>query len=167
MFQNHPETAGERAIKAELDNLKISYEQEKQILRLKGDTKSFRVADFYLPDYDCYIEFLGNWDTNEEHKKRYRHKKIIYEKNNIKCLYIYPKSLYKANFIIERYIEKLQEEHEKEISKKRKPNYENQVKVSNILIIIGLILIVIPEFSSTILGIILLITGIILKFYER
>jgi len=63
------ESTGERAIKAELEHMGIRYEQEKDISSLYGDTKSHRRADFYLPDYDVYIEFLGGWDAPDEEKR--------------------------------------------------------------------------------------------------
>lgn len=49
------ESPGETLVSMLLDNLGIAYEQQKRIV-LEG--KAYR-ADFYLPDFDVYIEFDG------------------------------------------------------------------------------------------------------------
>ncbi len=100
-MNTHDETPGERAVKSELKHLKLNFIQEKRIFNLKGDTKKFRDADFYLPEEDIYIEFLGNWNTNNEHKQRYKEKRRVYELNNIKCIWIYPDQLTHTNKIIQ------------------------------------------------------------------
>jgi hypothetical protein len=71
----------------------IIAEYNKKIDFLKGDNKSYRMADFYIPCYDLYVEFLGLWNVSEEQKTRYREKKNIYIKNNIACIYFYPENL--------------------------------------------------------------------------
>lgn len=71
----------------------IFAEYNKKIDFLKGDRKSFRVADFYIPRYDLYVEFFGLWNISDEQKARYREKKDIYDKNNIACIYLYPENL--------------------------------------------------------------------------
>ena len=54
----------------------MEFETQVKIVRnLKGDSKSYRVADFYLPRYDMYVEFLGQWDVNEDARNRYREKR--------------------------------------------------------------------------------------------
>lgn len=173
MYENHSETTGERSIKAELTKLGLKFIQEKAILGLKGDTKHYRVADFYLPDYDVYIEFFGNWNTNEEHKKRYRHKRIVYQKNNIDCIYIYPKSLYKSAFIIDSYIKKkingkktLTPKVKKVKATSREYVQKNELKIDKLIVGIliaffGLIFVVIPEPTTTLLGIIIAVIGIL------
>lgn len=100
-MQSHDETPGERAVKAELKHLKLKFKQEKKISNLEADTKEFRVADFYLPDYKIYIEFLGNWNTSEEDRQRYREKMQVYKLNNIKCIWIYPDQLTHSSNIIQ------------------------------------------------------------------
>lgn len=100
MFNSHEETTGERAIKAELRHLKLRYEQEKEIFGLKGDHATHRVADFYLPEYDVYIEFLGSWNTSPHDRHRYEEKRRVYKLNNIKCIYIKPDQLYFCGKVI-------------------------------------------------------------------
>ncbi len=99
------ESDGETAIAAILRKMNVSFEPEKVITGLKGDTHSYRKADFYLPDYDIFVEFFGGWDTPnpKERKKeraRYNKKKMIYNLNGIKCIYIYPNQLHYANKLI-------------------------------------------------------------------
>jgi len=105
------ESSGEKQIRRTLEqDLKIKFEQEKEIYGLIGDSAKFRRADFYLPDYDLYIEFLGGWDhpdfsEREKERKRYNEKKRIYSKNNIKCIYIYPSHLKSLEYILKNKIE--------------------------------------------------------------
>ncbi|MFH1399463.1 MAG: hypothetical protein ABIG95_05115 [Candidatus Woesearchaeota archaeon] len=106
-MSSHPETSGERAIKAELKYLKIRFEQEKTIYGLKYDSKSYRVADFYLPDFDAFVEFFGQWDSGEHHRQRYREKKKIFTKNGLKCLYLYPSHLKSSGFMIRTFLSSL------------------------------------------------------------
>ena len=71
----------------------IIAEYNKRIDFLKGDNKSYRIADFYIPCYDLYVEFLGLWNVSDDQKSRYREKKSIYTRNNIACIYFYPENL--------------------------------------------------------------------------
>lgn len=105
------ESDGERAVRVALDNLGLKYEQEKEINFLKGDYKGSRRADFFLPKYNIYIEYLGGWDkkNSEERKKeraRYNEKKDAYSLNDVKCIYIYPNQLNYVSNVIKKGIEK-------------------------------------------------------------
>jgi len=111
-MESHSESDGERAVKAALKHLDIEYEQEKRIHGLTGDTHPWRDADFYLPEYDIYIEFFGGWEARDPEKKaterrRYRHKRIVYEKNNIRCIYLYPNQLHYCSHVIEKTLAEL------------------------------------------------------------
>ena len=92
-FKIPEKSDGEAAVEAALKRMNIRYEPEYEIRKLKGDTVAFRRADFYLPDYDIFLEYFGGWEKDENEKRRYRHKRIVYEKNKIRCIYIYPKQL--------------------------------------------------------------------------
>jgi hypothetical protein len=85
------QSEGEEFMQDFFQEVGIRYESEKMITGLRGDTKQYRVADFYLPDYKTYVEFLGLWFTNNYDE--YRIKKDIYKLNNIPCVYIYPENL--------------------------------------------------------------------------
>ena len=71
-------TDGEDAVRSALRKLDIRYVREYYVDTLKGDTKKFRIVDFYLPKEEIFIEFLGNWNTGEEHKRRYKHKMLAF-----------------------------------------------------------------------------------------
>ena len=55
------ELDGKKEIKAILDKFGVRYEQEKRINFLKGDIR----ANFFLPAYDLYIEYLEGWDRKD------------------------------------------------------------------------------------------------------
>lgn len=58
----------------------------------------FLLADFYLPKFDVYIEFFGNYE-NPDRNQEYKEKKRIYKENNIPCIYIWPNNLGIFNWI--------------------------------------------------------------------
>lgn len=60
---------------------------------LKGDSKSFRVVDYYLPKLDVYVEYLGMWHQGENHKKDIREKINVYLKNRLPTVFIYPEEI--------------------------------------------------------------------------
>ncbi len=98
------ESDGERAVRTALEHLGIKFEQEKEISFLEDDSKGVRRADFFLPQYNTYMEYLGGWDTPNpqervEERKRYEEKKQAYESNGIRCIWIYPNQL---NFVSKR-----------------------------------------------------------------
>ena len=94
MYNNADEiTEGEEFIAHFLRSDWIKFHTQVKIENLKDDIKSFRMADFYLPNYKIYIEFFGRWNVSEEDKAKYRKKKKVYSKNNIPCIYIYPENL--------------------------------------------------------------------------
>ena len=84
---------GEEFIEEFFVDEQIKYEVQKEIRNLTGDNKDYRIADFYLPKYNIYVEFFGQWNVSVDHKGRYRDKKRVYEKNNIPCVYLYPENL--------------------------------------------------------------------------
>lgn len=105
------ESDGERAVRVTLDTLGIKYEQEKEINFLQGDYKRNRRVDFFLPKYNLYIEYLGGWDKKnyedrKKERKRYNSKKNVYNLNDIKCIYIYPKQLNYISSVIQKEIER-------------------------------------------------------------
>jgi len=71
---NNKLSEGEEFIREFLYERNITFEAQKELNDLKGDSKSHRVADFYLPKFDVYVEFLGQWNISDEHKNRYKEK---------------------------------------------------------------------------------------------
>ena len=105
------ETSGEEIIRYFLKKRRIKFEPEKVIEGLKGDSKSFRRADFYLYDYNVYIEYLGTWD-NPDYDKRISYqvdnsKKIkVYKENNINCIFILPRHLKSIEYVLTKELKK-------------------------------------------------------------
>ena len=125
-MDSHEETPGERAVKAELRHLKLKFQQEKKITNLRGDTVRSRVADFYLQEFDIYVEFLGNWNTSDKDKQRYQEKIRVYKLNNLKCIWIYPNELTHTNKIIQEGLLYYGVRVEKELNKE---NQEKQLSL--------------------------------------
>ncbi len=92
-------TEGETVVKNALRDLDIRYVPEYIIDGLVDDTKTYRLADFYLPKEDIYIEFNGSGELiedpvqKEEHVKRYAEKRRVYKKNGFRLIEIYPTQL--------------------------------------------------------------------------
>lgn len=76
-------------------NITFIYEHR---LKLKNRTY---YPDFFLPDYNLYIEFFG-WAHIPSYQKRMENKILFYSENNIRCIYLYLKG--------SKYIEKKLEE---------------------------------------------------------
>jgi hypothetical protein len=98
MNHHHESTPGEKIIEFYLDEQGIKFEREVNIPNLVNDSKSVRRADFYLPKYKVYIEFLGKW-ADSEIQQDYREKMRVYESNKIPCVYIFPDNLGPLNSV--------------------------------------------------------------------
>ncbi|TLP75683.1 hypothetical protein [Maribacter sp. ACAM166] len=97
--RNEP-SEGELFLQEYFDSEGIAYKTEVPIIGLKNDPKAYRLADFYLPNYGLYVEFLGKWFVSEKEKERYREKKKVYSDNDIPCVFLYPENLGIVDFII-------------------------------------------------------------------
>jgi hypothetical protein len=98
----HPNADGELQIEKFLVEKDIKYLKRKKLFDLKGDTKKYRVPDFYLPAHDLSIEYLGSWDATKKDYfgkkeiKRFMKKVYVYQANELNCVFIYPKDLLTA-----------------------------------------------------------------------
>ena len=66
--------------------------------RLTDDQKSYREADFYLPNFKMYVEFFGMWNAGtspegKNYRQEYNEKKRVYKLNRVPCIYLYPENL--------------------------------------------------------------------------
>lgn len=154
-----PESDGETAIRAILERSHIKFEQEKEIHNLRGDTKRFRTADFYLPEHDVYIEFLGGWDKRdpeeqEGERRRYGHKRHVYQDNGIKCIWIYPRQLHYAKNVITDGLKKFENITEPVPSneKSRDQLKSNTFMIIALLVSIYVILLIIGSSLSVLFG---------------
>lgn len=93
---------GEEIICDFLEQEGIKYEQEVELSQLRDDSKQFRRADFYLPKYGLYIEFLGRWNKNQDERERYREKMRVYGRNGLPCVYLFPENLGTLKHIFRR-----------------------------------------------------------------
>src|SRR5437773_11260179 len=90
-----------------LKELGIKFEREKKIVGLNGDNKPFRIADFYLPQYNAYVEFYGLWNKNMVKKDDdYKLKKDVYRNNGIPCVVLYPENLGVLHFTFDKRLQK-------------------------------------------------------------
>jgi len=104
-------TEGERFLCDFFKSEDIKFETQVRIDKLEGDSKSYRVADFYLPKFRMYVEFFGYWYEGEEHKAGYKEKMKVYSKNNIPCIYIFPENLGIIKYSFENRLKKELNKH--------------------------------------------------------
>ncbi len=93
------------------NNINYVYEQE-----ITGRFLFFNVRisvpDFYLPDYDVYVEYWGlvyaddEW-TREQYVRSMKRKMAIYHQNNIKFISLYPRNLQNLDWIFRRKFKKV------------------------------------------------------------
>lgn len=60
---------------------------------INGIKKDYIEPDFYLPEYDIYVEFWGKYDKknhNTPYMKQYADKKKYYKKEETKLINLYP-----------------------------------------------------------------------------
>jgi hypothetical protein len=95
------ESVGEDLIADFLEDKNIGFERQVKITNLKEDTKEFREADFFLPQYGVYIEFLGKWH-DAENIARYKQKMAVYRHNQIPCIYLWPDNLGTLEWMLKR-----------------------------------------------------------------
>jgi len=97
------ESAGEDLIADFLEENAITFKRYPIVPNLTEDNKLYREADFYLPEYKVYVEFLGQWN-NPEHQSRYRQKMAVYSKHKIACVYLWPDNLGTLEWMLRRRI---------------------------------------------------------------
>ena len=82
----------------------INYVYEPEVTSKSFFKHRIGLADFYLPDYDTYVEYWGlvkaddKW-TRESYVKRMKKKMAQYYSNDIKFISIYPDNLTNLDWI--------------------------------------------------------------------
>jgi hypothetical protein len=94
----------------ERNNIRYVYEKEARTKALLFSSKISN-PDFYLPDYDVYVEYWGlvNADDNytrTRYERSMKRKMAIYHQNNIKFISIYPRNLQNLDWIFRKKFEK-------------------------------------------------------------
>lgn len=100
-------TKGERFIENYLFKSSIKYIEQYKINDLLGDTKSYRVADFYLPHLGFYIEYEGLNNKSKEYRNQYENKRKIYIQNGKPTIFLVPEDLGILDFAIDSEIKRL------------------------------------------------------------
>lgn len=62
-------TEGEEFIEEYFQSEKIKYRKETPIDALKFDSKNYRVAEFYLPEYKIYVELFQSMGSRFTKRK--------------------------------------------------------------------------------------------------
>lgn len=105
MVRTDVETEGIEVLKDFFSSERIKFEENVD-LKLEGDVKKFRRADFFLPKYGVYVEYFGRWNE-ESYRKEYKKKRESYKKNKVPCVYLFPDNLGILNFLFKTRIRKV------------------------------------------------------------
>lgn len=109
--RDYSPSEGELFIADYLQRQNIKFEHESAIVNLINDSKKHRIADFYLPNYKCYVEFYGLWNNKKEDRIRYSEKKSVFDQNKIPCVYLYPENLGIIEFVFPKRMRKVLKNH--------------------------------------------------------
>ena len=95
----------------ERNNIRYVYEKEARTNALIFSSKISN-PDFYLPDYDVYVEYWGLVNADDNHTRtRYernmKRKMALYHQNKIKFISIYPRNLQNLDWIFRKKFEKV------------------------------------------------------------
>jgi hypothetical protein len=94
------------------NNINYVYEKEAKGKFLLFFEYKISSPDFYLPDYDVYVEYWGlvnaddRW-TRENYVRNMKRKMAIYYRNNIKFISIYPRNLDNLDWIFRKKFRKV------------------------------------------------------------
>jgi hypothetical protein len=99
---------GEKRIADYFERHRIKYEYERaargKFLFFDFKIRAFNPPDFYLPDYNVYVEYWGlvnaeDYWTRTNYVRNMKRKMAIYYRNNIKFISIYPDNLDNLDWI--------------------------------------------------------------------
>jgi hypothetical protein len=93
---------GEKRVADFLHESGIRYEYEKQVI---ANGRPY-LPDFYLPDYDTYVEYAGMWDNFGDYRKAQYKKFDDYEKARMKLVVVFPEDLDNLDIKIKAYLSK-------------------------------------------------------------
>lgn len=108
---NQSEAITERRIAEYFEKNGISYVYEQKAMFPRVQRRNSRyyyyditLPDFYLPEYNVYVEYWGLVDADDDwtrtkYERNMRKKMAIYHKNNIKFISIYPRNLENLDWI--------------------------------------------------------------------
>lgn len=99
------ETSGEKFIRHWLQEHEIKFNYRYKLYDLNGWPYDYAEPDFYLPDYNLYIEYWGMWDNKtegKEYQKSARKKMAVYYNNKIDFISVFPNQLKMLDYVLER-----------------------------------------------------------------
>lgn len=135
-----------------LEEKGFTVEKEVYINNLKDDDKKYRIADFYLPKFKIYVEYFGNYNVNKERRLEYDKKALVYIKNDIPTVFLYPHELgfldYAFNSKILKILKIKKFNLKKELFRYRLSRYFEKEGLSNLLILIFSVIGLIASFNS-------------------
>lgn len=93
-YKSQKPSKDELFIQYYLESQNFKLETQKKINNLKGDSGySYRLADFFLPKFNVYIEYYGMYNSTKEKRNEYDLKTQVYFKNQIPTVILYPHEL--------------------------------------------------------------------------
>ena len=160
-FSDYEPTEGKEFLEDFFTTVGIRFETQKKMDRLKHDPMPNRTADFYLPEYNVYVEFSET--SNRENNEFIQQKKELYAKNNIPCIFLYPENL---RTIPHNFDKQLQETfREKQLQKAlqdyRSFKFKNAPELRSRIIflcfaVLGIVVLSLPFFALSVKGYIVL-----------
>ncbi|MDH5365700.1 MAG: hypothetical protein OEW67_01840 [Cyclobacteriaceae bacterium] len=91
--KDYSPTPKEKYVEFFLEDKSYKFKRQVKLSNLKNDHKSHRVADYYLVDFDVYLEYFGMWHQSEKDKNNINEKINVYLKNGKPTIFIYPEEL--------------------------------------------------------------------------
>jgi hypothetical protein len=96
---------GEKIIADWLRAHGFKYEYEKKLVIKRPMRKDLWYSpDFYLPDYNIYIEYLGMYENFGDYRRKNDKKMEDYKKAGVNCLYIFPDNLCDLDSVIKPWL---------------------------------------------------------------
>jgi hypothetical protein len=105
-------SSAEQRIAEYFDSIGLRYEYEREIRSGWIFTKKVSSPDFYLPDYDVYVEYWGMMDVEDDddrygYERQMKYKMARYHQLGIKFISIYPRNLKNFDWIFRKKFEEV------------------------------------------------------------
>lgn len=81
------------------NGIRYVYEKQAQSNGLVFKKKLYAKPDFYLPDYNLYVEYWGLLGASKDYERNMKRKMAIYHRNGVRFISIYPKNMDNLDWI--------------------------------------------------------------------